>query len=484
MVLMLSDIHLDPFHDPARFAQLRSTPAGGWAAILSAPASPHQAADFAQLQAACNARGTDTPPALLASSLRAEQARQPEPLFVTVSGDLLAHQFDCRFHALAPAATAAELSTFAARTVAFVALQLQAAFPHSPIYFALGNNDSACHDYREDPDSAFLESVAGSFAPAALSSANRSAILQTYPQIGDVNLILPAPMQSSRLIILQDLFQSSHYAGCQGAAAADTAAADQQIAWLRTQLDAARAAHQQVWIMAHIPPGIDVYRTFTTARNVCAGQDPAEFLRSADLARTIEAYPDVIRLALFGHTHMDEFRVFPDYTETHAPSGTSAVVPGKLVPSISPVDGNNPAFTIAQVDPGTAVVKDYTVYVAGNQTGHQAVWRQEYTYSSTYHLPNLSGRSLAQLTSSFLADPSGQSPASRSFQRYFYPGPLASSTAGISRPGKLSKAEKIRLLESIAWPLYACAMANPEASNFRACACRTKPAQAAAMPNP
>ncbi|MGC9199992.1 MAG: metallophosphoesterase [Acidobacteriaceae bacterium] len=481
---MLSDIHLDPFHDPSRFAQLRSTPADGWAAILSAPASPQQTADFARLQAACNARGTDTPPELLASSLRAEKARQPEPLFVTVSGDLLAHQFDCRFHALAPGATAAELSAFAARTIAFVALQLQAAFPHSPIYFALGNNDSGCHDYREDPDSAFLQSAAGSFAPATLSSANRSAILQTYPQMGDANLTLPAPMQSSRLILLQDLFQSSHYAGCHGASAADTAAADRQIAWLRIQLNAARAAHQQVWIMAHIPPGIDVYRTFTSARNVCAGQDPAEFLRSADLARTIEAYPDVIRLALFGHTHMDEFRVFPGYSETHASSPSSAVVPGKLVPSISPVDGNHPAFTVAQVDPKTATVQDYTVYVAANLTGHQTVWTQEYTYSSAYHLPNLSGRSLAQLTNSFLVDPAGQSPASRSFQRYFYPGALTGSSAGISRPGKLSKAEKIRLLESIAWPLYACAMANPEAANFRACACRVKPAHAAAMPNP
>ncbi len=475
-VLMLSDIHLDPFHDPAKFAQLRSTPASGWAAILSAPASPNQAAAFAKLQAACHARGMDTPPALLTSSLRGAAAQQPDPLFVTVSGDLLAHQFDCRFHALAPDAGAAELSSFAARTVAYVALRLRAAFPHSPIYFALGNNDSGCHDYREDPGSAFLQAAARSFAATALSAANRSAILQTYPRMGDVSLTLPAPMQASRLIILQDLFQSGHYSHCDGAVEAETA--EEQIHWLRAQLQAARVAHQPVWIMAHIPPGIDVYRTFAASRNVCAGQDPEEFLRSENLARTIAAFPDVIRLALFGHTHMDEFRVFRGY----GGRGASAAVPGKLVPSISPVDGNNPAFTLAQVDPKTAVLTDYSVYAAGNKTGDQTIWSKEYSYSATYHLPNLSGRALTQLTSVFLADPTGQSQASRSYQRYFYPGLLSGSAAGSSGPGALSKAKKIQMLEAIAWPLYACAMANPGTASFRACVCRAAPASGSAAP--
>ncbi len=475
-VLMLSDIHLDPFHDPAKFARLRSTPASGWAAILSAPASPDQAAAFARLQATCHARGMDTPPALLASSLRGEEAQQPDPLFVTVSGDLLAHQFDCRFHALAPDAGAAELSSFAARTVAFIALQLRAAFPHSPIYFALGNNDSGCHDYREDPGSAFLQAAAQSFAATVLSAANHSAILQTYPQMGDVSLTLPAPMQAARLIILQDLFQSGHYSPCDGAV--KTEAAEEQIHWLRAQLQSARAAHQQVWIMAHIPPGIEVYRTLATARNVCAGQKPEKFLRSADLAQAIEAYPDVIRLALFGHTHMDEFRVFRGY----GGRGAATIVPAKLVPSISPVDGNHPAFTLAQVDPKTAVLTDYTVYIASNKTGEQTIWSREYSYSATYHLASLSGRALAQLTSTFLADPTGQSQASHSYQSYFYPGALSSGTTRISEPGALSKAKEIRTLEAIAWPLYACAMANPGAASFRDCVCRATPVPGPAAP--
>ncbi|MGA8940238.1 MAG: hypothetical protein WB439_13835 [Acidobacteriaceae bacterium] len=458
-VLMLSDIHLDPFHDPAKFAQLRTTPVAGWAAILYAPASPTQTADFTQLQSTCGARGIDTPPALLASSLHAEHLHLSHPLFVTLSGDLLAHQFDCRFHTLAPTATPTDYSAFAAKTIAFIALQLHRTFPHSPIYFALGNNDSGCHDYREDPNSAFLQADATAFAADAISPANRAAILREFPQLGDDNLTLPAPIQHTRLIILQDIFESKKYAACNGDSS--DAPATQQIVWLRTQLTAARAAHEHVWIMAHIPPGIDAYSTFTKHRNVCAGKAPAMFLSSDALAQTIADFPDVIRLTLFAHTHMDEFRVFRAAPDSPSPD---AIIPGKLVPSITPVNGNNPAFTIAQVEPRTATLKDYTVYSADNKTGIHTTWSKEYTYSATYHLPDLSGASLAKLTNAFVADKSSTTDASQSYQQYFYVG-----NPGISATLKAAAMQLV-------WPTYACAITNTDAASFRTCACPTTPA--------
>ena len=344
-VVMLSDIHLDPFHDPAKLAQLRTTPATGWAAIFDAPPSPTQAADFAQLQSTCGARGVDTPIALLDSSLRAAQKQQPTPLFVTVSGDLMAHQFDCRFHTLAPGATAADYSAFAAKTVAFVALQLHRTFPRAPIYFALGNNDSGCADYREDPNSTFLHADAASFAADALSPANRAAILSEFPQLGDYNIALPAPIEHTRLLVLQDIFESRRYTACNGMASDDAAL---QIAWLRAQLTAARAAHEHVWVMAHIPPGIDAYSTFTRHRDVCGGQSPEMFLGSEALADTLTGFPDVIRLALFGHTHMDELRVYM--------SSDGKPVPAKLVPSITPINGNNPPLQPSRTTPSSPPV--------------------------------------------------------------------------------------------------------------------------------
>jgi sphingomyelin phosphodiesterase acid-like 3 len=469
-VLLLSDIHLDPFHDPAKLPQLLAAPASAWAAILDAPPSPTQAADFAHLQTTCNARGVDTPPALLRSSLQAAHQQQPQPLFVTVSGDLLAHQFDCRFRTLAPTATAAGYSAFAAKTIAFVALQLHLTFPHSPIYFALGNNDSGCADYREDPNSAFLRADAASFAEDALSPANRAAILSSFPELGDYTLTLPAPIQHTRLIVLQDIFESKRYTACNSSnpPTATTPAAT-QIAWLRTQLTAARSAHQHVWVMAHIPPGIDAYSTFARRRNVCAGQSPETFLSTDAFATTLADFPDVIRLVLLGHTHMDEFRVYKEAAGANAAAGTTTpdgIIPAKLVPSITPVNGNNPAFTLAAVEPSTATLKDYAVFAASNQTGISTTWAEEYRYSTTYHLPDLSGRSLARLTTAFLADKSSATAASQAYQRFFY--------VGEPGAGGLSASLKAAVMQ-IVWPAYACAITEPSAAGFRNCVCPATP---------
>lgn len=361
----------------------------------------------------------------------------------------MAHLFDCRFHTLAPSASPADLSAFAAKAVAFIALRLHQTFPRSPIYFALGNNDSGCNDYREDPNSVFLRANATTFAADALTPANRAIILRQFPNLGDYNIALPSPIAHTRLIVLQNIFESKRYTACNGTPS--NAAATTQLTWLRAQLTAARAAHQHVWLMAHIPPGVDSYSTFSRARNICGGQSPEMFLSSEALATTLASFPDVIHLALFGHTHMDELRVYT------SPGGTS--VPAKLVPSITPVNGNNPAFTLADVEPSTATLKDYAVYSASNQTGISTTWAEEYRFSTTYHLPDLSGASLAKLTSSFLADKSGSSNASHAYQNFFYVGaPGLSATI---------KAAAMRIV----WPGYACALTSARAADFRSCVC-------------
>ena len=84
---------------------------------------------FDQLQNDCKSKGVDTPYALLASSLAAEQAQIPTPAFVTVSGDLTVHKLDCRLKILAPTLSASDYSKFAAKIVEFVALELHTAFP-------------------------------------------------------------------------------------------------------------------------------------------------------------------------------------------------------------------------------------------------------------------------------------------------------------------------------------------------------------------
>src|ERR1035441_4856283 len=98
--LFISDIHFDPFHDPAKVQELITAPVTRWQSILSAPPSPNQPKAFDALQQTCHARGVDTPFPLLRSSLEGMRSRQPDAEFMTVSGDLIAHAFSCRYNAL------------------------------------------------------------------------------------------------------------------------------------------------------------------------------------------------------------------------------------------------------------------------------------------------------------------------------------------------------------------------------------------------
>jgi sphingomyelin phosphodiesterase acid-like 3 len=456
-VVMLSDIHFDPFHDPAKFARLQKASVTSWPTILDSPDSPTQAQDFADLQRSCSARGVDTPNALLKSSIRAAAAVEPNPLFVTVSGDLMAHQFDCRFHNLAPHATNADYSAFAAKTINFVAYELWLAFPDTPVYIALGNNDSGCKDYSEDPNSSFLKNAAIGVAANSKSPQDRFNIEMSFGHYGDYNVAMPKPMAHTRLIVLQDVFESRKFSPCHKQSSEGAAKA--QIVWLRKQLAAARKSHQTVWVMAHIPPGIDAYSTVAKATNVCGGDAPVGFMGSDALLKAITDYADVTKLALFGHTHMDELRV---YKSTTGPGFPQSWVPGKLVASVSPVDGNDPSFTIAEIAP-SASLKDYTVYKADNQAGIDTKWTEEYNFRKTYSLPDLSGATLDKLAVALVADKTGETQVSTDYQRNFFVGTTM----------------KLGLAMKVAWPAYTCAMTEGSASDYRSCVCPAAPSVAA-----
>jgi sphingomyelin phosphodiesterase acid-like 3 len=446
-VVMLSDPHFDPFHDPSKVAALRESPVSAWNSILSRPASATQVADFNALQTACAVRGADSPWSLVESSLIEAKLREPKPLFVTVGGDLLAHGFLCKLHILAPRASQEELSAFAAKTIAFLSLRIRLTFPDAPIYFALGNNDSGCGDYRETPDSSFLQAVAKSFAEDLRDPANRAALLSGFSQRGDYSVSLSAPMRNARLIVLQDIFESAHFAGCDGQANGAPAAA--QIEWLRAQLTAARADGEQVWVMAHVPPGVDVYTTYHrylfAPGEACNVRQPQMFLSSGALADTLAEFSDIVRFAIFGHTHMDEIKLLTN--------GSGGAVAAKVVPSISPINGNDPAFIVAQVLPSNAVVKDYEVYAAANARG--TGWAREYRFSETYGLPDLSAASAAQLTSGLVADKTGEEETSRAYERYFLAGGGAFAAVGLQR----------------LWPEYSCSLVKNDAEAFHACMC-------------
>jgi sphingomyelin phosphodiesterase acid-like 3 len=457
-VLMLSDLHFDPFHDPAKTVRLAAAPVEQWQAILDEPDSGSQKGTFADIQKDCAARGEDTDEALLNASLAASHSQVRRSSFVTVSGDLLAHQFDCRYlsaNKAAPKGFAAAregYAVFAAKTMNYVIQRVEKEFPGEPVYFALGNNDSSCGDYRMDAKDPLLaatdNAVMAGFGRAGgtQSAADRAQASKDYAQGGYYSVKLGRPMQRTRLIVINDIFMSRNYSTCAGKH--DPAVAAAELEWLQKQLDAARTRHESVWVMGHIPPGVDAYSTFIKMKSVCAGAPIVEFLNSQSIAEVLAKNADIIKLAIFAHTHMDEIKLIAS-----ADSGVPGKVATKLVSSISPVDGNKPSFTEAMVNPATAVLRDYAVYVATNDSGIGTVWNREYSFDNAYHVNAFTPDGISQMLLELRSKDAKDEPAIRQYEHDFYPG------------------EGLSLL-SLVWPQYVCTLDHFTPESFKACACR------------
>jgi sphingomyelin phosphodiesterase acid-like 3 len=459
--LLVSDIHFDPFHDPARVQQLVDAPESQWNSILSAPPSPNQAQAFAELQQTCHARGVDTPYPLLRASLQAMRSRQSDARFIMLSGDLLAHEFFCRYKTLFPIpaqeptqkmdprcdpGTRCDYQLFVLKTLSFVMEELRASFPGVPVYGAVGNNDTGCGDYRLDAASNFL-AQSGAIFTEGLPPAQQRQARKIFAQGGYYSVPMGKPMRHTRLIVVNDILQSPSYKTCAGRP--DPAAANVEMAWLREQLAEARRSGQKVWVMGHIPPGVDPFLTVAKLRDVCGSGQPEMFLSSNTMADLLIEYADVIRLGLFAHSHMDEMRLL------QPPAGDPALehsVAIKIIPSISPVDGNNPAFTIARINPATALLRDYQVIAASNLTGIDTAWSAEYDYAESYHAAQFSPSALQKLFANFENDRDAKTEASREYIRDYYVGNHFAELAPF-------------------WPKYICALANYTAKSYAACVC-------------
>lgn len=466
--LFLSDIHLDPFVDPTKAAALNAAPAADWSRILAAPAGPALTGSQQSAFAACF-DGPDTSYTLWQSTLSELRKTATSSRFVVISGDLLAHKFDCKYKALVPGATNASYLAFTVKTVRYVLTTLRAALPGVPIYTALGNNDSGCVDYALDSThDGFLAAIApivaemAAAAPSSFSQADRAAAEHDFATLGAFNLPLAA-LPHTRILSLDDLYFSAKYVTCSGKP--DPAPATAAAAWLKTQLDAARAAHDRVWFVGHIPPGVDLYATARKLVNVCGGARPTMFLGSEVIADTLSANSDIVRLALFGHTHDDEFRLLTPEVPTSDERlvgdplpPQSPGVPLKIVASVTPVHGNHPTFTLARVAPASATLVDYTVVMASNITGVGTSWAPEYTFSTTFHQPAFDAASLAALIGDFQGDPGDKWPASQTYIRQYFPTDAATATANAA-------------VISAAWQPYACTLNHDSAKSFAACTC-------------
>jgi hypothetical protein len=365
--LWLSDIHFDPLATPALVDKLAAAEPAHWAEILATGTSQF------------SSYGHDTNWPLLQSVLQESAKVDPNAPFTLVTGDLVVHHFREHFDAAATKHDDAAYRDFVRKTVEFVGLQLRQHAAGKPVFVALGNNDDTCGDYATQPGGPFLQDTAKVVADlAGLTNTD------SYLHLASYSVANPA-VKHARIIVLNTIFLSPRYANRCGQSNANVG--DELLTWLQKELESAKSHHERVWLMYHIPPGIDAYAT-THARLPGTVTLLWKEVYVNKFLTLLGQYPGVVGPNFAGHLHVDDFRLLGQNTKS-----SPWVIVG---PAVSPMTGQNPTFRTVNVDSHGAL-KDQSTYYLKSLTDPQ--WQLEYDFAKEFHLKGLNAQTYSLLFS-------------------------------------------------------------------------------------
>jgi hypothetical protein len=392
-IVTISDLHFNPLYDASLYPQL----------VGALPASSQNAWDpnswlniyKTSTVMIPSMAGTDTNFPLLELALASVHQNMPTTTSGTLNtvvlftGDMLGHNIEqsyCQDYLkgqgiASPAAAQvgacivsqrATIQAFITAAFTFVAAQIQAAVGGVPVLYAPGNIDT--YDQNLDagdhpckpapavpncdvgPDSAFLANTAAPvwnyLLPNDTNPANGLAdtadasFSTTYPSGGYYFAELFG--KKLRVIVLNSNSFVEGSPTWSGAGA--------ELSWLSQQLQAAQTAGEKVWILMHVPPGVNSQYTAQVAAVPSeVNEDDVSMMWDATLQQSflsiLQQYSGEVTMMLAGHTHMDEFRILSS-------SGASVGVLEQL-PGISPCFGNNPAYKVITVAQRTLTPVDY-----------------------------------------------------------------------------------------------------------------------------
>jgi len=374
--VILSDIHFNPLADKALAEELAAAPVKQWATILD------------RGRERISIYGEDSDWKLVRTALAAMK-QQAKPDFVLIPGDFVVHNFRDVFNASVAEHSNAAYRRFVAKTIRFLALQLEATFPQTPIMPALGNNDSDCGDYAVQPGGSFLADTRNSIADLIGTDAD-DGFAKSWDGLGNYAVTNPA-LPDETVIAVNTNFFSPHYRDSCGSAGAGNPA-PATIAWLRRTLAATAAAHRKAILIYHIPPGADAYGT---ARKTSCPITPVPMLAepyAGELHDLMLRYRDTIVADIAGHLHTDAFRILRDHD---TPFGFVMIVPG-----ISPIFGQNPSFRRAHFA-ADGTIADTTVFYLANllqvAAGGRPQWQPEASFDHAWSVPRYDAASLDTL---------------------------------------------------------------------------------------
>ncbi|MFO0993536.1 MAG: metallophosphoesterase [Hyphomicrobiales bacterium] len=406
--LHVSDIHLDPF-----------TPFAG-----------RKLAHY----------GEDTNYALFATSLAAIAKAGASADFVVLTGDLLAHDFEKKLRAAtANPPSQPAIADAAVSTSGLVADALAMAVPGKPVILALGNNDSDCGDYQIDPGGPYLEftrELVKRLAGAALVADD----FDTTYRAGGYYAMRHPTAPDTEIIVLNDVLWSAEYRDVCGSSG--MAAAEAMLTWFKARLDAARAANRKVWMVHHIPAGIDAFATMKSKETACS-KKPVSFMGEPFATRFPELlaeYAPVITANLTGHVHFDGYRLILG-------KDGQALDVEKIAPAISPIFGQNPSFHVFDYDAKSGEPTDFTtVYL--DLVKPAIGWRTEYRFTRAYRLKRFDAAAVNRIWTAIAA----AGPERKTYGAYY-------DVGSAKFPSTLA-------------PAFYCALGESSLSSFTNCLCK------------
>ncbi|HKD86504.1 MAG TPA: metallophosphoesterase [Terriglobales bacterium] len=388
--LIIADIHFNPMADPSLVADLDRAAPAQWEPILAR-----------SKRTAFSQYGEDSNWWLLQSSLDAMRSTQPHPAFIMVAGDILAHRFPSTFAEAAHDTDREHYRQFVLKTVEFLALQFRKRFPETPILLTPGNNDEECGNYTIETGGAYLHDTAELTRKLAHGD---EEFRTSWERLGSYDIPHPA-VRGLRIISMNTVFLNYNYQAqrfSEGCTTVPSTAASDLFTWLESRLNKAQQAHEKVWLMFHIPPGMDSYYSIQSYQALLK-KTPHPDKKQCTSALVpmwapqwtekfqalLEKYKGTVIAGFGAHNHRDDFRLL------RLSADEQAFV--LITPAISPIYNENPAFR-AVTFAGDGSLSDSSIYYLTNieyaSSRTAGEWAREYTFSQQWKAKQLNAASL------------------------------------------------------------------------------------------
>lgn len=372
-----TDLHFNPFYDTTLVASLDKSDVNLWDSIFAT--SAHKSV---------SKYDEETNYFLLKSAFEAMHHKIEKPDFMIFTGDYICHDFGENYTKYSGNSNMDDMHKFLLKTITYITKQATTIFPEVLIIPTFGNNDSYCGDYHLQNNGEFLQDFSKLYKPI-LGNCLSTTEAVNFEKHGYYSI--KSPLNTSlKIISLNSIYFSIKYqsdkytwnCNCQNPKQNQDSIAQKELKWFEEQLADSKIKNEKVWIITHIPPGINVFNTIeknTDKNNVKAVLYWNEKYNKQYLD-LLETYSNQIFTTMTGHTHMDDFKL-------HNTNSSASYI--HISPSVSPVFGNNPAFQIIDYNITQSKFTDYTTYFINIEDQQPTQWKKEYSFTETYPVKNL-----------------------------------------------------------------------------------------------